>query len=111
MYGGLEFTADVLREFPELNGELEDPDGIHIPMGVLCSVAEESIRSGDLSLFDRIARFVSLTLAKENLDPEIENAVEISFLEFQVLMESKNGRKAFARLPASIQQILQRQNY
>ncbi len=60
-------------------------------------------------LFDRIGLFLAEVLTKPNIDLEIENAVEISFLEYGVLMDSRKGRKAFSRLPDSIKNILARQ--
>lgn len=110
-YSAADFARDAIQAFPELAWDLDEPEGIHITMGALWIAAREAIDDGNSGLFDRVAVFISNILAIPDADPEIENAIEISFLEHRVLMKSRKGRKAFKRLPDSIKKILERQEY
>ena len=110
-YSAAEFARDAIQAFPELSDDFDASEGIHITMGALWFAARGAIDDRNIGLFDRIAGFLSNLLNIPDADPEIENVIEISFLGYGVLMESRQGRIAFERLPDSIKQVLERQEY
>ena len=108
-YGAAKLVRDAIQSFPELSEELDESEGFHILIGVLWLAARTAIDDQNFELFDRIAVFISDRLSRSDFEPEFENAVEISFLEYSELVKTRKGRKAFKRLPDSIKRILERQ--
>jgi hypothetical protein len=78
--GHKEFVSAVVKEFPELaEAMLDPPDLLHVQMGEFAAFTQKAIEHDDLktvrrcfSLADRFYR---------DADPELENALNVSFLE------------------------------
>jgi len=75
-------------------------------MGVLARAARVAIEEDNAERFERIANFLNETLLIPNLDPEIDNAICISFLGAGELRATEAGRGAWHRLPPTIRERL-----
>ena len=107
MFGEAEFRAAATTRLPELQDELAAEAGlIHSQMDVLASAARLAISEDDAERFARIVNFLDEVLSIPNLDPEIDNAVWISFLRAAELRATESGRGAWYRLPLSIRERL-----
>ena len=103
-YGGSAFEAEAKERLQEV--DLSDCDGaIHRIMGRLAEAGRAAIRSGDLPLVRRLARFVAQALERPDIDREIENAVVISFLE-PVDFAGPHGAAARALLPDRLRALI-----
>lgn len=98
VYGTSEFSKDVIEKFGEdIPFVVEDENLLHPQMGFLaCAIEEESPRTSD------ILSFVESLLVREDLHPEIENAIVISFVELDKFKELSLS------IPPRINNILQK---
>jgi hypothetical protein len=108
-YGAQRFSAEAAARFPEFSTELlSDSCLLHVQMGTLASLAHAAIASSDTSLLHRIFDFIEEVLRRPRLHPEVENAVEISFLTRSDFDQSDAGRRAWTLLPQRLQHLLRR---
>jgi hypothetical protein len=97
----------AITRFPDLQVELEEwPGRIHLQMGALARAARIAISEDNAERFVGIVKFLDGILAIPNLDPEIDNAVWISFLSAAELRATEAGRGAWSRMPLSIRERL-----
>ena len=81
MYGTVEFSEEVVSKFSRYLPELEDdPEMLHTQMGYLA----DGIRN-KLGCSNEILHFLEGLLQLNDADPEIENAIAISFIELSEL--------------------------
>jgi len=106
-FGEPEFRVAAITRFPDLRDELEEwPGLIHLQMGALARAARIAISEDNAERFVGIVNFLDEILAIPDLDPEIDNAVWISFLSAAELRTTELGRGAWSRLPLSIRERL-----
>jgi hypothetical protein len=96
-----EFRRLLLKHFPEVSEEIEDDEGlVHLEMASLERLANCCIKSGDLNYLKRIYEFVGdLGRHQSEVDPDVINAIHVSFLEGLNFENKKNGEKAKTMLP------------
>jgi hypothetical protein len=83
----------VLESFPDLRPEIHADDGIHTVMGVLERAVMESLQAGNESRARAVVGLLDAMLNRADLDPEIPNAIAISFVEPEPLQASTLGRR------------------
>ena len=106
-YGNPEFSRDVMARFPELREALEEnAERLHVQMGTLASAVRSAIESGDQQFPVRVCAFLADAVEQPRANPEIENAVAISFVEAYELRESKIGQRVLAWMPERVRRIL-----
>ena len=88
-----ESVDKIEKEFPHIAEELHDEtwDGlIHLQISVLSRLAQSAIDSGDEPTFQRVCRlFLELF---ENGEPELVNALNVSFLEHLNFVDGRKER-------------------
>jgi hypothetical protein len=105
MTSSVEFFEQLVLEFPELQKELESDFGRglnHVQMGAFARVTQQAIEKGNFEHVCRYTTFVDLSFP--NADPELENALYVSYLE-NIYFDGKNGVEAWNHLPNSFQKI------
>lgn len=106
LFSNRQFRGAVLERFPELRSEVDDDDGIHVLMSILQRTIMEVIESGDLDQANAVLAFVDGLLDRRDLDPEIVNAVSISFVDPQVMRESVAGQNLWNQIPERVRRLL-----
>ena len=104
MYDAQSSIAEIESEFPELSGELHDEIAnglLHVQMGVFSHLAQSAIDTSDIELWDRITSvFVRLYT---DCSKDVENALNVSFLEHLNFTDSKRDRSWAAKaMPATM---------
>jgi hypothetical protein len=106
LFRGRQFQAAVLETFPDLRAEIGEDDGIHIVMSALERAVMESLRAGNDSRARAVVGFLDALLNRADLDPEIPNAIAISFVEPVSLESSTLGRRLWEDMPERIRQLM-----
>ncbi len=82
------FSRDVIAKWGDINnGLIDDKDLLHIQMAHLAQAIIESFKRGDGSIGEEILVFISQALNRTDAVSEIENAVAISFIEYNEIKE------------------------
>ncbi len=97
LFGARALRERVLKAFPDLEPEIDEDDGVHLVMAALDRAIMGAARRADLLRARSILGFVDSLLERSDLDPEIPNAVCISFVEPAVLEESATGKQLWGR--------------
>jgi hypothetical protein len=103
-----DFIGMLGSEFPEAVAAIDQyQEGLlHPEMGVFRRTVEEAIDSGRLWAAEKYFRFVDRALREA--DPEVRNAIEVSFLEDFALGEFTRARHEAvkSRMPRRLRDIL-----
>jgi hypothetical protein len=100
-YSSADFAQRLLGEFPQLEGEVRQADGLlHLQMFAFANLTQLSKETADWSTYQRGVRLVS-TLWSEP-DDALENALNVSFFE-ALDFEGPNGPDAWAMLTPELQ--------
>jgi hypothetical protein len=105
-FGPRTFLRSALQRFPQLAEDLDDGSGVHLTMAALGRFAVVAVGRGDVGRAHAIVQFVEEVLAQPRLDPEIRNAVAISFVDPIDLEDSEAGRAFLNSLSAGIRELL-----
>ncbi len=106
LFRGHSFREAALARFPEIRSDVDDDDGIHIVMFALGALIMSAIAAGDRSRAESLLAFVDGLLDIPNLDPEIPNAMAISFVDPDEVQQSELGRSLWARVPDRLKRPL-----
>jgi hypothetical protein len=102
------FMSMLGSEFPEVvAGIREDEKGLlHLEMGAFRRIVEEAIDAGRLWAAEKYFRFVDRVYSEA--DPDVANAIEVSFLEDFALGEFTLARHEAVkrRMPRRLRRIL-----
>ena len=103
-----EFMTMLGSEFPEIvAGIREDERGLlHLEMAAFERIVEEAIDAGRLWAAEKYFRFVDRVL--NEADPDVRNAIEVSFLEDFAFGEFNQARHEAVkrRMPRCLREIL-----
>lgn len=101
----------IRADFPELEEAIEyDKDSVHMSLGELESFANQAIGRGDFLALERAYAFVyELASKPDSLHPDVQNAIQVSFLEGLNFGHARNGEKAKELLPAVLKGLWERQ--
>jgi hypothetical protein len=78
--GHKDFVSAVIREFPVLTeAMLDPPELLHVQMGEFVAFTQRAIERDDLNMVRRC--FALADRFYRDADPELENAINVSFLE------------------------------
>ena len=83
-YAQVDFVADVLERVPEIEKYFDMPyqdDGLHILLPALARLIRASAKKQNSDVLERAFGLVNEAIERDDADPEIENAAQISFLE------------------------------
>ena len=96
----VEFRNLIVREFPQLENDLHDWDGLlHLQMMEFLRLTQEAINTQS---FDTVSK--CFAIAKDALssgDDAVRNALYVSFLE-DLDLRSDAGRRAFELMPTEL---------
>jgi hypothetical protein len=101
--GHREFLELLTREFPELADLIGDEDGLlHLEVAAFRRATEDAMDAGNLWTAEKHFRFVERLLA--DADPEVANALEVSYVEDLALGEwTLNRHRAIKeRMPSEL---------
>jgi hypothetical protein len=102
-----ELRTAAIDLVPELGAEVdEDDQNVHMILGALARATMASLAASDASRARSIVAFVDALLDRRNLDPEIETAIVLTFLEPESLAESEAGRRLWAEMPLRLRTLL-----
>lgn len=99
MISGEESLDIIEKEFPEVSEDLREDEGLlHVQIGVFSHLVQSFIDSGSRDEFSRACTlFVELFASAS---PELENALNVSFLEHLNFTDGKNSRAwAYSAMP------------
>ena len=103
-----QFLALLASQFPDVVAQIRSDESglLHCEVGALRRSTEEAIDSGQLWTAEKHFRFVENLLTQAN--PELQNALEVSYLEDLGLGECTPARyRAIKeRMPKSLRKIL-----
>ena len=94
-------------EFPEVPKAFdEDAQGLlHCEMGVFARLTEEAMDEGRFWRVEQYFRFIERV--RETATPEVENAVDVSYIEFLAFSQvTENRIQGLKRMPKTIRAIL-----
>ena len=103
-YGAAAFAADARERLPPTT-PAADLVGVHATMAALADAARRAIATGDLPALRRLSAFVAAAAGRPDADPEIENAVAVSFLEPDDLA-GPHGPAAWDALPERLRTLV-----
>jgi hypothetical protein len=105
--GHAKFLELLTDEFPEVPQSFDEyrKGLLHCEMGAFARMTEEAIDQGRFWQVEKYFRFIDRM--RENATPEVENAIDVSYIEFLAFSEmSENRREAMKRMPKTIKAIL-----
>ena len=84
-YPQADFVSDVLARVPEVQKHAPYPygaeEGVHNVLSDLARLIRQATEKRDVDVLERAFGLVNEVIERDDADPEIENAVYISFLE------------------------------
>jgi len=102
------FIRELQREFPNAFAAISkyESGNLHCEVGTLRRLTEEAIDAGNAWLAEQHFRFIERLL--RDADPDLENALEISYLEDLALGEHTPQRHQIVkeRMPATLRRRL-----
>lgn len=104
------FVARLTAQFPEVPASFDESIKglLHCEMGAFAGLTEEAMDKGNFWQVEKYFRFVEEVW--RDASPEVENAIEVSYLEFLAFSElTENRYRAIKeRMPKSLRTILLR---
>ncbi len=101
------FLRMLTDEFPEVPQAFDQYGKglLHCEMGVFARITEEAMDHGQFWKVEQHFRFIERV--RESATPEVENAVDVSYIEFLALSDvTDTRRQAIMRMPLSLRAIL-----
>ena len=96
-----DFLDNVLHEFPELRGNVDDYDGLlHPELGAFAQFTQRAKGRADWDTYARCVRLIDHLLV--DADRELENAIHVSYLE-HLDFAGPRGPSAWALLSPRLQ--------
>ena len=105
-FGERSFLKAALERFPHLADDRDLEIGIHLSMAALARLAMGALRAGDTDAARAVVVFLGQVLDTPRLDPEIRNAVALSFVEVEELTTFQAGREFLDSMPQSVRGLL-----
>lgn len=99
MITGKEALNEILLLFPQLSEEIEEDDGLlHLQIGTFSHLAQSFIDSGNSVEFSKVCSLFAKLFP--SADSELENALNVSFLEHLDFIDGKCNRSwAYEAMP------------
>ncbi len=104
MISGKEALNDILILFPQLAEEIEEDQGLlHLQIGTFSHLVQSFIDSGNSSEFSKACSLCIKLFS--SADPDLENALNVSFLEHLNFVDGKYNRSwAYEAMPQVMRQ-------
>jgi hypothetical protein len=102
-----EFIKLLGAQFPEVIAEFDEYGSglLHCEMGRFAQVAEKALDRRDFSRAQKYFEFVDRV--RPQATPEVQNAVDVSFIEFLALSEFSEARsEGLTRMPPAVRAVL-----
>ena len=101
-----DFLDTVLTEFPQLRGDVDDYDGLlHPEVGAFAQFTQRAKGRADWDTYARCVRLIDRLF--QHADSELENAIQVSFLE-HLDFEGPRGAAAWKLLSPALQMAWKR---
>lgn len=97
----------LAEEFPEVRQAFDEYTRglLHCELGAFAGVTEEAMDQGRFWQVEQYFNFVERV--RQNAAPAVENAIDVSYLEYLAFTEvTENRRQAMKRMPKVIRAIL-----
>src|SRR5689334_14672823 len=101
------FLAMLTAEFPEVAAAFDEYGKglLHCEMGTFAGFTEKATDTGEFARVERY--FAFLDRVRRDASPEVQNAIDVSFVEYLAFSEMSDARyRAMKRMPPSLRQIL-----
>jgi hypothetical protein len=101
------FLEMLTDEFPEVPQAFDvyRKGLLHCEMGAFARITEEAMDEGRFWQVDKYFNFIHRV--RESATPEVENAIDVSYIEFLAFSEvTDNRHQAMKRMPKAIRAIL-----
>lgn len=101
------FLQMLTEEFPEVPQAFDEniTGLLHCEMGCFARLTEEAMDAGHFWQVERYFRFIERV--REDAAPEVENAIDVSYVEFLAFGEvTGNRHQAMKRMPETLRTIL-----
>lgn len=106
LYGARELCREASDRFPELREDLaEEADLLHLQIATLARAVEADLEHGGQRAL-AVCELLGDVLARADVDPEIENALAISFVDAGELQKSRSGNRLLAEMPRRVREAL-----
>ena len=105
-FSAKEFRDVVINIFPEIEKNIDEGSGVHVIYGVLTERCQTAIKNGEFGKLKNLFEILDNVITLKDTDSEIENGIQISFLQLTDFADPKNGKSAFELLPQSLKQII-----
>ena len=100
---------ELIKRFSWIEKEISDREGeglIHVELALLRSCAEEYTKQKNFKGLDNIFEFIESLLSQKGLlDPDVLNAIEISFIEDLILAEHPIYENAKLHMPHQLSSL------
>ena len=109
LFRGPELRMAVLDRFPELAPGLGPDVGIH---AIVSTLGRMLVSSAHADGFERVRSITSLLetlLDRRDLDPEIPNAIAISFVTPDELRATAPGKQIWLSMPTRLRRLIEGQ--
>jgi hypothetical protein len=94
-------------EFPEVSQAFDECTKglLHCEMGAFARMTEEAMDEGRFWQVEKYFNFMERV--RENATPEVENAIDVSYVEYLAFSEvTDNRHQAMKRMPKAIRAVL-----
>jgi len=106
-YDGFDLAHDAAARFLDLQDQLRSAENqVHLLMQAFATATVEAVRKSDLPTVLSIWSFLEKVLSNPQLDPELANAVRISFLNQNDLLINDSGKEALEKMPPRLRQLV-----
>jgi hypothetical protein len=106
LFRGPHLRGAVLAAFPDLTPQLDADVDIHGIVATLERAVMGALDVGDTARARAIGATLGTVLDRHDLDPDIPNAVAISFVEPDALQATTHGRQVWQDLPERVRQLI-----
>ena len=98
--------SSLLAAFPELAADIDPEESCYGVMATLDRAITELLHSRHDARAQAIVSFVDSLLDRRNLHPDIRNAIQVSFIEYETLSGTTAGRMLWEHVPERLRQLL-----
>ena len=109
-FGLEEYKIEFKKQFPDLANRIEIEDEVHFITGMLAESARNAIFTNDPEKLRRILFFVDEIITRnkiENIDSEIINSFQISFVTKNEIENSECGESLLNEISGDLKSIIE----
>jgi phage tail protein X len=101
-----QLRSTVLTVLPDLAPQLDPDSGVHVIMATLERAVMDAIAVDAFARARAVGAMLDALLDRQDLDPEIPNAIAISFVQPEVLQASARGKQVWQDMPERVRRLV-----